>query len=251
MDNTQRFTDRVDTYVKFRPSYPKEAIDYLYETVGLGAGGEIADVGAGTGKFTRLLIERGSVVYAVEPNDAMRNAAEDALGGTPGFRAVPGTAEATRLPDGSVDAIVCAQAFHWFDREAAKQEFKRILKPGGKAALIWNSRLTRGTPFLEAYDKLLHAYGIDYAKVGHKNISEEALAKFFQPAHMHTARFPSGQLLDFEALSGRMLSSSYIPQPDHPNYEPMMAELRNIFDTCNEKGLVSFDYETEVFWGEL
>jgi len=126
MDNTQRFTDRVDTYVKFRPSYPKEAIDYLYETVGLGAGGEIADVGAGTGKFTRLLLERGSVVYAVEPNDAMREAAKEALGDTPGFHAVPGTAEATQLPDGSVDTIVCAQAFHWFDREKAKQEFKRF-----------------------------------------------------------------------------------------------------------------------------
>ena len=251
MDNTQRFTDRVDTYVKYRPSYPEEAIDYLYDTVGLGAGGEVADVGAGTGKFTRLLLDRGSVVRAVEPNDAMREAAEQALGGTPGFRAVPGSAENTLLPDGSVDHIVCAQAFHWFDREKAKAEFKRILKPGGKVALIWNSRLTHGTPFLEAYDKLLHTYGIDYAKVAHKNISEEALAAFFQPAVMRVARFPSGQLLDFEALAGRMLSSSYTPQPDHPNYKPMMAELRNIFDRCNDKGLVSFDYETEVFWGEL
>ncbi|WP_027087519.1 class I SAM-dependent methyltransferase [Cohnella panacarvi] len=251
MDNTQRFTDRVDTYVKYRPSYPEEAIDYLYDTVGLGADGEIADVGAGTGKFTRLLLERGSVVHAVEPNDAMRAAAEQALGGTPGFRAVPGSAENTLLPDGSVDHIVCAQAFHWFDREKAKAEFKRILKPGGKVALIWNSRLTHGTPFLEAYDKLLRTYGIDYEKVGHKNISEDGLAKFFQPAAMRVARFPSGQLLDFEALAGRMLSSSYVPQPGHPSYEPMIAGLRNIHDRCNDKGLVSFDYETEVFWGEL
>ncbi len=250
MDNTQRFTDRVDTYVKYRPSYPPVAIDYLYDTVGLSKG-EIADVGAGTGKFTRLLLERGCVVHAVEPNDAMREAAVHELGERAGFRAVPGSAENTLLPDGSVDHIVCAQAFHWFDRGKAKAEFKRILKPGGKVALIWNSRLTRGTPFLEAYDKLLHTYGIDYAKVGHKNISEEALAAFFHPAVMHVARFPSGQLLDFEALSGRMLSSSYIPQPGHPSYEPMMAELRNIFERCNDKGLVSFDYETEVFWGEL
>ncbi|MFC5532616.1 class I SAM-dependent methyltransferase [Cohnella yongneupensis] len=251
MDNTNRFTDRVETYVKYRPSYPPEAIDYLYDTVGLRAGGEVADVGAGTGKFTRLLCERGSLVAAVEPNDAMREAAEETLGGMPGFRAVPGTAEDTLLPDGSVDHVVCAQAFHWFDREKTKAEFQRILRPGGKVALIWNSRLTQGTPFLEAYDRLLHTFGIDYARVGHKNISEEALALFFQPGDMRVARFPSGQLLDYEALSGRLLSSSYSPMPGHPNYEPMMAELRAIFDRCNENGLVSFDYETEVFWGEV
>lgn len=250
-DNTQRFTDRVDTYVKYRPSYPGEAIDYLYGTVGLRPGGEVADVGAGTGKFTRLLLERGSVVYAVEPNEAMRTAAVAELGGTPGFHAVDGTAEATTLPDGAVDHIVCAQAFHWFDRAAAKREFRRLLRPGGHAALVWNSRLTEGTPFLEAYDKLLRTYGVDYEKVGHKNISEAALAEFFLPGEMCVARFPSGQLLDFEALSGRMRSSSYVPQPDHPNFEPMMAELRAIFERCNDKGLVSFDYETEVFWGRV
>lgn len=250
-DNTQRFSDRVDTYVKYRPSYPKEAIDYLYDTVGLRGGGEIADVGAGTGKFTRLLLERGSEVAAVEPNDAMREAMVAELGGTPGFRAMPGTAENTLLADASAAHIVCAQAFHWFDREKAKVEFKRILKPGGRVALVWNSRLTRGTPFLEAYDKLLYTYGIDYAIVQHKNISEAALGQFFAPAEMRVARFPSGQLLDFEGLSGRLLSSSYIPKPGHPNYEPMMTELREIFDRCNDNGLVSFDYETEVFWGEL
>ncbi|MFD0671160.1 class I SAM-dependent methyltransferase [Cohnella sp. GCM10027633] len=251
-DNTKRFTDRVETYVKYRPSYPKEAIDYLYDRVGLSKGGEVADVGAGTGKFTRLLLGRGSVVHAVEPNEAMREAAKAELDGSPGFRAVPGTAEATLLPDGAVAHVVCAQAFHWFDRDKTKEEFKRILKPGGTVALIWNTRLTSGTPFLEAYDKLLHTFGIDYAKVGHKNISEEALAKFFAPNDMRVARFPSGQLLDFEALSGRLLSSSYVPMQGHPNHEPMMAELRAIFDrTKNDDGLVSFDYETEVFWGEL
>lgn len=248
-DNTQRFTDRVDAYVKYRPSYPSEAIDYLYGTVGLRPGGEVADIGAGTGKFTRLLLEKGSVVFAVEPNEAMRAAAVAELGGKPGFHAIDGTAEATTLPDGAVDHIVCAQAFHWFDRGAAKKEFRRLLRPSGRAALIWNSRLTHGTPFLEAYDKLLRTYGIDYERVGHKNITEEALAGFFLPGEMRAARFPSGQLLDFEALSGRMRSSSYVPQPGHPNFEPMMAELRDIFDRCKEKGLVSFDYETEVFWG--
>jgi SAM-dependent methyltransferase len=250
-DNTQRFTDRVETYVKYRPSYPQEAIDYLYDTVGLRPGGEVADVGAGTGKFTRLLLERGSIVYAVEPNDAMREAAVESLGGIPGFSAVPGSAENTLLPDGSVNHIVCAQAFHWFDRERAKAEFRRILKPGGKAALIWNSRLTHGTPFLDAYEKLLQKYGIDYERVSHKNISEDVLALFFQPGGMRVARFPSGQLLDYEVLSGRLQSSSYIPMPGHPNYEPMMTELSDIFDRCNEDGLVSFDYETEVFWGEV
>ncbi|MGO0062808.1 class I SAM-dependent methyltransferase [Brevibacillus fluminis] len=251
MDSKERFSNRVDTYVKYRPSYPQEAIDYLYETIGLRPDSEIADIGAGTGIFSQLLIERGSRVIAVEPNQAMREAAVDMLADEPGFRVVSGAAEATGLADSSVDFIVCAQAFHWFDRQAAQAEFRRILKPGGKAILIWNSRLTHGTPFREGYDKLLHTFGTDYEKVGHKNISPETLRAFFKGGDMREARFTNSQSFDFAGLSGRLLSSSYSPTPGHPNYEPMMAELRNLYEANQQDGLVSFDYETKVFWGEV
>lgn len=251
MNSKERFSDRVDQYVKFRPSYSDEVIQYLYGTIGLRPESVIADVGAGTGIFTRLLLEQGSKVIAVEPNPDMRQAAVDQSSGNPNFQAASGSAEETGLADNSVDFIVCAQSFHWFDRTAAKAEFHRILKPGGKVALIWNSRLTRGTPFLEGYDRLLRTYGIDYEKVGHKNISEDALTPFFKNGDMHKATFPLISLLNFEQLSGRMSSSSYVPLPGHPNYEPLMNELRQLFHHTEENGLISFDYETEIYWGEV
>jgi SAM-dependent methyltransferase len=251
MNNTERFSNRVDTYVKYRPSYPEAAIDYLYGTVGLNANSVIADIGAGTGIFSRLLLARGSKVIAVEPNQAMREAAEKESEGDPNLRIVSGSAEATGLLDHSVDCIVCAQAFHWFDRFPTQSEFRRILKLGGKVILIWNSRLTSGTPFLEEYDRLLYTFGTDYEKVNHKNISLDTLISFFKKGGLQEERFTYRQLFDLEGLIGRLLSSSYSPVVGHPNYEPMMIELRNIFERNNQGGKVLFDYETEVFWGEL
>ncbi|MCZ8520385.1 MULTISPECIES: class I SAM-dependent methyltransferase [Paenibacillus] len=250
-DSKERFTERVENYVLYRPDYPAEALDYLYGAAGLQPDSEIADVGAGTGKFSKLLLARGSRVTAVEPNEAMRTAADQALGKDHRYRSVPGSAEDTGLPASSVDFIVCAQAFHWFDRRLAQAEFARILKPGGRAVLIWNSRLTHGTPFLEEYDKLLHVYAADYAAVSHKNISEVALGQFFQSGSMQVARFPYRQLFDYEGLRGRLLSSSYAPAEGHPNHEPMLAELRQIFDRNAQEGRISFEYETEVYSGEV
>ncbi|GLX69280.1 class I SAM-dependent methyltransferase [Paenibacillus glycanilyticus] len=251
MNSKERFSDRVDHYVKYRPSYSEAVIQYLYHTVGFTASSRIADIGAGTGIFTRLLLEQGSEVVAVEPNADMRQAAVDQSSGNPKFRAESGSAEETGLADHSVDYIVCAQSFHWFDRAAAKAEFNRILKPGGKVVLIWNSRITTGTPFLEGYDLLLRTYGIDYEQVGHKNISEDALTPFFKDGGLHKATFPLEQRLNYEQLQGRMSSSSYVPLPGHPNYEPLMEQLRQLFGSTEEDGFISFDYETEVYWGEV
>lgn len=251
MNSKERFSNRVDSYVKYRPSYPQEAIDYLYDIVGLQLNSEVADIGAGTGIFSKLLLERGSHVTAVEPNQAMREAAEKELAGEPHYRVVSGSAEVTGLPDQSVDFIVCAQAFHWFDRVASRAEFHRILKPGGKVVLIWNSRLTQGTPFREAYDRLLHTFGTDYLVVSQKNITPEDLASFFKSGEMQEARFTNQQAFDFESLRGRLLSSSYSPVPGDPSYEPMVNELREVFERNQQDGQVFFDYETEVYWGEV
>ncbi|MFD2613875.1 class I SAM-dependent methyltransferase [Paenibacillus gansuensis] len=251
MDSKERFTNRVDSYVKYRPGYPVEALDYLYAKVGFRRDSVIADIGAGTGIFSALLLERGSSVIAVEPNGAMREAAVRVLAEEPRFRTVAATAEHTGLPERSVDFIVCAQSFHWFDRPAAQAEFARILKPGGKAVLIWNSRLTSGTPFLEQYEQLLREYGTDYERVQHKNIDESALVPFFAPGSFQVKRFPYRQLFDFEGLCGRLQSSSYAPPPGHDRYEPMIKALKDVFDRTKREGLVSFDYETEIFWGEM
>ncbi|MFS0868645.1 class I SAM-dependent methyltransferase [Paenibacillus xylanilyticus] len=251
MNNREAFSNRVDSYLKYRPSYPEEAVHYLYDFVGLRSNSKISDVGSGTGIFSKLLLERGSNVIAVEPNPAMRAAAEQLLESYPNFQSVSGSAEFTGLPDQSVEFIVCAQAFHWFDRLAAQTEFRRILQPGGRVILIWNSRLTTGTPFREQYNQLLHTYGTDYEKVNHKNISRTKLLSFFKEGSMQEMGFRMSQEFDFEGLRGRLLSCSYSPAPGHPNYNPMMTELRNLFDRNHQDGIVPFDYETEIFWGEV
>ncbi|MCM3782772.1 methyltransferase domain-containing protein [Neobacillus mesonae] len=251
MNNKERFSNRVDTYVKYRPSYPPEALDYMYGTIGLNPSSLIADIGAGTGIMSELLLARGSSVIAVEPNAEMREAAEARLSGNPKFRVQSSPAEETDLQDNSIDYIVCAQSFHWFDQIAAKAEFHRILKPGGKVVLVWNSRLTEGTPFLVKYDELLHRYGTDYNEVKHTNITADMLRSFFKNEQLNEAEFPNRQIFDFEGLRGRLNSSSYSPSPEHPNYEPMMNALRDIFDLYQQDGQVFFEYNTQIFWGEV
>lgn len=250
-DSKERFSDRVDMYVKYRPSYPSAAMDYLSAEAGARRGALVADIGAGTGIFSKLLLERGCEVIALEPNQEMRQAAERALLGMPGYRSAAGAAEETGLPAESIDLIVCAQSFHWFDRPAAQKEFRRILKPSGKAALIWNSRKTSGTPFLEGYEQLVRRYAIDYEKMTHKNISEQELQPFFRNGDMQVGRFTNSQLFNQEELIGRACSSSYVPAPGHPNHERLKEGLIELFTRTNVKGLVSFDYETEVYWGEV
>ncbi|MDQ6418584.1 class I SAM-dependent methyltransferase [Paenibacillus sp. LHD-117] len=251
MNNKERFTDRVDTYVKYRPSYPQKALDFLYGKVGFSDRSIIADIGAGTGIFSGLLLDRGSRVVALEPNEAMREAAIKQYASHPRYASCPGSAERTGLSEESVHHIVCAQSFHWFDRPAAREEFRRILKPDGRVALIWNSRRTAGTPFLEQFEQLLLRYGTDYEKVGHKNITRQTLSEFFSDDGPALEVFASEQRLDEEGLKGRLLSSSYCPLPGHPNYEPMMERLSVIFKQCAVDGLVTMTYDTELYWGTV
>lgn len=249
-DPTKRFSDRVEDYARYRPSYPAAAVDWLIERAGLVPGGEVADVGAGTGISARLLLERGLTVSAVEPNDAMRGAAEAALGGLPGFTAVAGTAEATTLPEASVDLVLAAQAFHWFDAVAFAAEAARILRPGRAVALMWNTRLTTGSPFAEGYEALLLDHGTDYRKVHHHRLTEADFGSFFAGAY-ETAAFPYAQRFDFPALRGRLLSSSYTPPPGHRDHGSMLDALALLFEQTAEGGEVVFAYETEVYVGRV
>lgn len=245
-DPTTRFTSRVRDYVRFRPSYPTESLDFLE----VGPGTVVADVGSGTGILTSLLLDRGAEVHAVEPNDAMREAAEADLSAQAGFHSVAAPAEATTLPDGSVDLVIAAQAFHWFDRAAARREFVRILRGPRRVALVWNERIEDATPFLHGYEALLREYAGDYLAVRHNAISAEDLDAWFGGG-MKTTTFANVQRLDYEGLEGRLMSSSYAPPAGDPRHKPMLAALRRLFDETEEAGTVELLYETNVYYGIL
>lgn len=249
-DPTRRFSTRVEDYVRYRPTYPEGVIGILGEHAGLTAGSVVADVGAGTGKFTQLLLAHGCTVYAVEPNREMRSAAEQALAAVypMTFRAVDGRAEATTLPKGSADLIVCAQAFHWFDGAKAAAEFRRILRPGGHVAIVFNERDAVRSPFLKGYDELLRRRGTDYTDVskGSRAIDEARLAALFA-GRVERFDLPNKQILDWQGLRGRLMSASYTPLPGQPGHEEIIAELRVLYERWHVNGMVELTYQTEVF----
>jgi SAM-dependent methyltransferase len=178
----------------------------------------------------------------------MRAAAEESLRKFASFKSADGAAEATTLPDACCDLVVAAQAFHWFNIPAAARETRRILRPGGWALLMWNDRRLGGTPFLEAYERLLIDFGTDYLKIRHNNITDEQLCAFFGRS-WQSATFPNYQHLDWPGLQNRLLSSSYTPPPGDERHEPMIARLREIFQRHRDAyGRVTIEYQTELFY---
>lgn len=249
-NSTERFTSRVETYAKFRPGYPPEVIELLRSECGLTPDATVADVGSGTGILSELLLKNGNEVLGVEPNNAMREAAEHLLRNHPRFRSVGGSAEATTLPDQSVELITAGQAFHWFDGAAARLEFSRILKPQGYVALIWNDRRLDSTPFLRGYEALLRKYGTDYAKVQEFNPRNQ-IADFFAPQTFKRKEFPNRQAFDFEGFKGRVMSASYTPESSNPNFEPMLEALLELYNSNQVNGTVAFEYDTKIYYGKL
>ncbi len=248
---TRRFTRRATDYRRARPSYPKGVYDLLFGELGLRSGEDVADLGSGTGIFTRPLLERGARVYAVEPNGSMRQAAEEEIGALPGFRSVDGTAEQTTLEDRSVDLVVSAQAFHWFDFESTRVEVARILRPGRSAALVWNTRRVEGPPFLKGYERLLERWGDDYHSVRETYGVRDRLTAFFDAGTVAYRTFSNVQQFDLAGLEARIASSSYMPQAGDPRYDAMIEDLGRLFADHSEDGLVSLDYDTEVFSGTV
>ncbi len=249
-DATQRFSSRVDNYVRYRPGYPAEVLDLLKKECGLTSESVVADIASGTGIWTRWLLSNGNAVFGVEPNAEMRKAGDEFLKSYPRFTSVAGTAEETNLPDHSVDIVTAAQAAHWFDPSRARAEFVRILKPGGWVVLLWNERLTDSTPFLRAYEHLLLEFGTDYKEVRHERTTAE-ISDFFAPAAYQERVFKFEQHFDYEGIEGRLLSSSYTPQPGQKNYEPMLGEMRKVFDEHQVNGEIVLEYDTRVFYGIL
>lgn len=247
---TARFSDRVENYIRYRPGYPPEVIELLRNECGLEPVHVVADIASGTGLFTRLLLENGNAVFAVEPNAEMREAGSRLLASYAKLTSVAGTAEETTLPSVSVDFVTAAQAAHWFDRRRARAEFVRILKPGGWCVLIWNERRTETTPFLREYEQLLLSYGTDYKEIRHENTTA-TIGEFFAPTPYQERVYDLRQRFDYEGTAGRLLSSSYAPLAGHPTHEPMMRELQRIFRAHARDGMIEFEYNTRVFYGKL
>ncbi|MFL5328113.1 MAG: class I SAM-dependent methyltransferase [Gemmataceae bacterium] len=245
-DSTNRFSDRVADYVRYRPGYPEP----LYQALALDPSAIVVDIGSGTGISSEFFLRHGHQMIGVEPNEAMRQAAESQFSHDARFKSVAGTAESTTLPDDCADLIVAAQAFHWFDRVKARAEFMRILRSGGRVAVIWNTRRTSSTPFLRDYESLLREFGTDYDRVRHDSLDRAAIAEFFR-GPFQSFRFDNGQEFDWEGLQGRLRSSSYVPSPDHPRHQPMMEQFAKVFEQHAVSGRVMFQYDTELFIGAL
>ncbi|HLK34563.1 MAG TPA: class I SAM-dependent methyltransferase [Terriglobales bacterium] len=247
---TERFSNRVEDYVRYRPGYPPELLECLRRSCGLTPQWIIADIGSGTGLLTKIFLQNGNRVFGVEPNAEMRTAGEELLRAFDRFVSQEGRAEATGLETGSVDLIAAGQAFHWFDRPRARPEFERILKPSGWVALIWNERLT-STPFLADYEQLLHRYSREYSKVDHRNVDESVLAEFFHPGGFRQEVFFMRQQFDWQGVRGRWLSSSYVPAPGQPGHDEMEQELHTCFHRYQQDGLVDWEYKTRLYYGRF
>jgi ubiquinone/menaquinone biosynthesis C-methylase UbiE len=246
---TERFTSRVESYRQHRPGYPKEIVGLLARECGLNSDSVIADIAAGTGLLSEIFLDQNYSVIAVEPNEAMREACE-ALE-HPRLQCIPGTAEATSLASNSVDLITVGHAMHWFDLKQTRMEFSRVLVRSGWCAVMYNNRRMGGDSFHEGYEKILTGFGTEYESVKTSHLTEAKLKAFFAPEEMKCATFPNAQDLTLEGLEGRILSSSYMPQPGHPRYEAMHKTIEELFAREQKNNHVRMEYECTVAYGQL
>jgi SAM-dependent methyltransferase len=245
VDPKKRFSSRVENYIKYRPSYPLEILNFLKEKNIIAKDTVIADVGSGTGILTKIFLDNGNRVYGIEPNKDMREAAENILKHYNNFYSIEGSAEATGLEENSIDLIIAGQSFHWFDVELTKIEFKRILKEDGHIIILWNSRKKSNNEFSQAYENLISTYGKDYKQV---RMNEGNIEGFF---HYQLKEFYNFQNFDFEGLKGRLLSASYMPLENDPNYEKMIVEIKKIFVKHKKNGKIRIEYNTKLYYGRL
>ncbi len=247
-DPKERFSGRVENYVRYRPGYPQTVLDLLRSECRLTSNSVVADVASGTGLLSELFLENANRVYGVEPNAEMREAGERRLECYDRFTSVAGSAEETPLEAGSVDFVVVGQAFHWFDLDAARAEFVRVLRPGGWVALLWNEMREGATPFMEVYERLIREYKTEEYK--QFDLPRE-VRSFFGPGAFEAGSFEHRQTLDLDGLKGRLLSSSYIPDAVHSGYGALMEDLEEIFRLHQESGRVAIEYETLAYYGRL
>ena len=246
---TERFTARVDAYMRYRPRYPDAIVETLTAEAGLTPASVVADVGCGTGISSALFLRNGNRVYGIEPNAAMREAATAQLDAYAAFTPIDGAAEATTLEDSTVDYVVAGQALHWFRLEETRDEFARILRPGGWVALFWNLRNVEASPFMDGYETRLKRYSPDYERVHQTRLDDSDHSALFGHNGYQARSFANPYWLDFAAVMGRTASSSYAPTVDDPAYGQLEADLKALFNEHAVDGVVRFEYTTEFLFG--
>jgi ubiquinone/menaquinone biosynthesis C-methylase UbiE len=244
-DSTQRFSRRVEAYVKYRPGYPSALLSFLKDECQLKSDSIIADVGSGTGLLTELFLRNGNCVYGIEPNREMREAAERLLESFSQFHSIDASAESTTLCSQSVDFVTVGRAFHWFDHDKALSEFSRILKPEGWVVVVWLKR-KQSTSFLVEYEELLWTYAKDYREMKQKRLDSETLLRrrAFKWKILEDER-----VLDFESLKGQTLSYSVTPEAGDSNYVLMQDALSTLFQRHQQNGTVVFNYDLLIYYG--
>jgi len=250
-DPTQRFGARADVYARARPAYPQEAVRALAQELALPAGSSIVDLGCGTGLSSEAFLRSEFRVVGVEPNEAMRVHAARLSARYPDFVVVDGRAESTGLDSACADLVIAAQAFHWFDVEAARTEALRILRRPALAALLWNDRRTDGSEFARGYEQLLLRFGTDYLEVQRRHAQGDRLARFFGHANWRTIVFAHSTPLDFDTLADRLNSASYVPPPADPRHGAMMQALRELFAATVHAGAVHMEFETRIHFAPI
>ncbi len=248
-NNVASFTGRVEEYAKYRPGYPEQIVRLLESKIAFDQSKDIADVGCGTGKLSRVFLNNGNLVFGVEPNDEMRVKSEKLLSKFINFISVEGTAENTMLATSGVDVITVGQAFHWFDLKKTKKEFKRILKKDGHVVIVWNER-KNASQVMKAINKILLSLNREHEEAEKNLVDKNLLNTFYGVEKVNTSTFPNFQMLDLAGLKGRILSVSYVPEKGDVN-KRIMNEIKDIFEKYNNGGQVKVEYTTRVFWGNL
>ena len=244
-DPTGRFTARADAYARHRPDYPANAIDAIVAGLGCAPEPIAADLGAGTGISSRQLAERGIFVYAVEPNEEMRLR----IPAHPRIAPLDASAESLPLEDGSLALVTAFQAFHWFDPSRALPEIARVLRPGGRIALVWNERDDARDRFTAKWRALARTASGDHAAESRMDHSR-ALFECGRFANARRLSFQHEQQLDWDGVIGRLASTSYIPSSGTA-WEELLAGMRALYDEFrDERGIVRLQYETRVYLAE-
>ena len=241
--------ETVESYLKYRPSYPEEVYSLLVKQFNLAPDKVIADIGSGTSFLSKLFLAHSHTVYGVEPNSTMRMAAEKYLSLDQNFYSVNGLAEATTLGNEAIDWVIVGTAFHWFDAKKTKSEFKRILKSPGFCLLVWNVRNKQQSAFLQDYEDLILCFSKDYQHSPAQAFNQAVVEDFF--IEMQTASLVNKQKFSWEGLQGRLLSTSYSLRENDFKYSSMMNELKQIFDRHQSNGFVEFLYATKMYYGQM